>query len=77
VRSPRPALPVLLGIAVLVLVALGQSGEIRQRGSEGLGEGMPAREAALARGFVLGEDDRIDGKTEEDFRRAGLSHLLR
>ena len=75
-RSPRPALPVLLGVAVLVLVALGKSGEIRQRGSEGLGEGMPAREAALARSFVLGEDDRIDEKTEEDFRRAGLSHLL-
>ncbi|MDX6608554.1 MAG: competence protein ComEC [Solirubrobacterales bacterium] len=37
---------------------------------------MPAREAALARGFVLGEDDRIDAATVEDFRRAGLSHLL-
>jgi competence protein ComEC len=76
VRSPRPAFPVLLGIAILVLVALGQSGEIRQRGSEGLGQGMPPREAALARGFVLGEDDGVDEKTKEDFRRAGLSHLL-
>ena len=37
---------------------------------------MPAREAALARGFVLGEDEGIDAETEEDFRRAGLSHLL-
>ena len=37
---------------------------------------MPAREADLARGFVLGEDDRIDAATVEDFRRAGLSHLL-
>ncbi len=37
---------------------------------------MPAREAELARGFVLGEDDRIDAATVEDFRRAGLSHLL-
>ena len=37
---------------------------------------MPAREAALARGFVLGEDERIDAATVEDFRRAGLSHLL-
>jgi competence protein ComEC len=75
-RSPRPGFPVLLGIAVLVLVSVGQSGEIRQRASEGLGQGTPAREAALARGFVLGEDDRIDEKTGEDFRRAGLSHLL-
>jgi competence protein ComEC len=37
---------------------------------------MPAREAALARGFVLGEDEGIDAGTAEDFRRAGLSHLL-
>ena len=75
-RSRLPSLPVLLGISVLVLAALGSSGEIRQRASEGLGEGMPAREAALARGFVLGEDEGVDARTEEDFRRAGLSHLL-
>ena len=37
---------------------------------------MPAREAALARGFVLGEDEGIDAGTNEDFRRSGLSHLL-
>lgn len=37
---------------------------------------MPAREAALARGFVLGDDEGVDARTEEDFRRAGLSHLL-
>ena len=37
---------------------------------------MPAREAELARGFVLGEDDGVDPLTKEDFRRAGLSHLL-
>jgi len=37
---------------------------------------MPAREAALARGFVLGEDEGIDARTVDDFRRAGLSHLL-
>jgi competence protein ComEC len=37
---------------------------------------MPAREAELARGFVLGEDDGIGAATVEDFRRAGLSHLL-
>ncbi len=37
---------------------------------------MPEREAALARGFVLGQDDRIDAATREDFRRSGLAHLL-
>lgn len=75
-RSPSPPLPLLLGIALLVAVALTQSAEIRERASAGLGRGMPAREAALARGFVLGEDEEVDEATQEDFRRAGLSHLL-
>jgi competence protein ComEC len=76
VRSPRPPLPVLIGIAVLVAVAVSRSGEIRERAEHGLGRGMPAREAALARGFVLGADEDVDADTAEDFRRAGLSHLL-
>ncbi len=75
-RSPRPPLPVLVAIAALVALALARSGEIRERAEAGLGRGMPAREAELARGFVLGEDEGIDARTEEDFRRAGLSHLL-
>lgn len=69
-------LPVLLGIALLAAVAIGHSAEIRDRTAAGLGRGMPAREAALARGFVLGEDEEVDESTKEDFRRAGLSHLL-
>jgi competence protein ComEC len=76
VRSPGPSLLVLFGIALVVALALANSGEIRQRASQGLGQGMPAREAELARGFVLGEDERIDEATEEDFRRSGLSHLV-
>jgi competence protein ComEC len=75
-RSPRPPLPVLIGIVLLVAVALGRTGEIRARALDGLGRGMPAREAELARGFVLGADERIDPRTEEDFRRSGLAHLL-
>jgi competence protein ComEC len=74
-RSPRPSLPILIGIAVLVAVAVARSAEIRERALAGLGEGMPAREAALARGFVLGEDDELDQSTKDDFVRAGLSHL--
>jgi competence protein ComEC len=74
-RSPRPSLPVLVGIALLVAVAIARTGEIRERALAGLGEGMPAREAALARGFVLGEDDGLDQATKENFIRAGLSHL--
>jgi competence protein ComEC len=76
VRSPRPSPPVLIALAALVAVALAHSGEIRARAEAGLGRGMPAREAELARGFVLGEDEGIDARTTEDFRRSGLSHLL-
>jgi competence protein ComEC len=75
-RSPRPSLPVLLGIALVVALALANSVSIRERASAGLRRGMPPREAELARGFVLGQDDRIDEGTKEDFRRSGLSHLL-
>jgi competence protein ComEC len=74
--SPHPPLPVLVGILAVAALALVNSGEIRERASAGLGRGMPAREAALARGFVLGEDEGVDARTEEDFRRSGLSHLL-
>jgi competence protein ComEC len=76
VRSPRPSRPIVFGIALVVALALVHSGEIRERASQGLGRGMPSREAELARGFVLGEDEHIDEGTKEDFRRAGLSHLL-
>jgi competence protein ComEC len=76
VRTARISLPVLVAIAALLAVALAHSDEIRARAEAGLGRGMPAREAALARGFVLGEDDGVDAATKEDFTRAGLSHLL-
>jgi len=60
VRSPTLSLPVLLGLALVVTVALVNSGDIRDRAAAGLGQGMPPREASLARGFVLGEDEEID-----------------
>ncbi len=70
-----PAL-VLLCVLGAVGLALTHADEVKERASAALGEGMPAREAELARGFVLGEDEAIDPATEEDFRRAGLAHLL-
>src|SRR6202012_1239096 len=73
--SPRISLPVLVGLALVVALASAGAGEIRERAEAGLGEGMPPREAALARGFVLGDDDALDSDTKEDFIRAGLSHL--
>lgn len=68
--------PLLLAVGVAFLLALAHSDQIRARADAALGRGVPAREAALARGFVLGEDERIDPGTVEDFRRSGLSHLL-
>ncbi len=75
-RSARPSAAVVLAMLAVVALALGHRDQIRARAERALGSGMPAREAALARGFVLGEDERIDPTTSEDFRRAGLSHLL-
>ena len=49
---------------------------IRSRAETALGAGLDPEEEALARGFVLGQDDRIDPLVREQFRRAGLSHLL-
>jgi competence protein ComEC len=54
----------------------GRVDRIRRRAEDALDRGMPEDEGALARGFVLGEDDRIDADTREDFRRSGLAHLL-
>ncbi len=75
-RSGRPTRLVALAAVAVVALALAHRGEIRGRAEAALGRGMPAREAGLARGFVLGEDERIDAATVEDFRRSGLSHLL-
>lgn len=81
-EPPAPArgggrlLPVAVGVAAVVAVALAHAAEIRERAEAGLGVGMPPREAALARGFVLGEDEGVDRATTEDFRRSGLAHLL-
>jgi competence protein ComEC len=66
----------VLAVCAVVALAIGHRAEIRGRAEVALGRGMPAREAELARGFVLGEDAEIDAATVEDFRRAGLSHLL-
>jgi competence protein ComEC len=49
---------------------------IRDRAELALGSGTPEPEAELLRGFVLGEDDRIDAATVDDFKRSGLAHLL-
>lgn len=49
---------------------------LRDRAFAALEVAVPKREAALSRGFVLGEDSTIDKRTTEDFRNSGLGHLL-
>ena len=49
---------------------------IRSRSEVAVSSGLDPPQAALALGFVLGQDDRIDGLTREQFRRSGLAHLL-
>ena len=49
---------------------------VRSRAAAALESGTPDAEAALLRGFLLGEDDHIDPATVDDFKRAGLAHLL-
>lgn len=49
---------------------------LRNNALEALAVAVPPREAALSRGFVLGDESGIDERTAEDFRNSGLSHLL-
>jgi competence protein ComEC len=49
---------------------------MRQRAEQAVVAGMPQRDGELARGMVLGQDERIDPSTREDWRAAGLAHLL-
>jgi competence protein ComEC len=49
---------------------------IRNRAAAALDSGARTPQASLLRGFLLGEDDRIDPRTVDDFKRSGLAHLL-
>jgi competence protein ComEC len=55
---------------------LGAVDSMRRRAERSLGSGQSRPNAALARGMVLGEDEAIDQLERDDFRRAGLSHVL-
>ena len=49
---------------------------MRRRAERAVAAGLPAPEAALARGMVLGQDGEIDESTRQDWRDSGLAHLL-
>ena len=49
---------------------------IRRRAEAGVSAGLPPSLAALARGMVLGADEDISERTNEDFKDSGLAHVL-
>jgi competence protein ComEC len=49
---------------------------MRRRAETGISAGLSPEFAALARGMVLGEDGDVPETRRDDFRRAGLAHLL-
>ncbi|QEC49666.1 hypothetical protein FSW04_20180 [Baekduia soli] len=57
--------------------AAGLVDAIRRRAESSLDGGLPPAEAGLLRGMVLGEDEALPGDVADDFRAAGLSHLVR
>jgi competence protein ComEC len=48
----------------------------RERAENAITAALPPARAALVRGMVLGQDERIDPLVREDFRDSGLAHLL-
>ena len=57
--------------------APGRSTRVRRRAEAGLARGLPAKEAALLRGMVLGQDERLSEAVRTDFQRSGLAHSAR
>ena len=49
---------------------------VRRRAENGLTQGLAPPEAALLRGMVLGEDERLSDDVRDDFQRSGLAHIL-
>jgi competence protein ComEC len=49
---------------------------LRLRAERGVAAGLPSADAALLRGMVLGQDEAIAKAVRNDWRRAGLAHLL-
>ena len=49
---------------------------MRTRAERGVGAGLPRAKRRWPRGMVLGQDERIDETTRQDWRDSGFSHLL-
>jgi competence protein ComEC len=55
---------------------MGALDAVRARGEHALAAGVSEPSAALIRGMVLGQDEAIDPLLRDDFRAAGLAHVL-
>ena len=49
---------------------------VRRRAERGLERGLHTEDAALLRGMVLGQDERLSDAVRDDFQASGLAHLL-
>src|SRR3954454_3649142 len=49
---------------------------VRRRAEAGLAQGLKPPEAALLRGMVLSEDERLTDAVRDDFQKSGLAHIL-
>lgn len=56
--------------------AAGALDRVRARAERALAGGLPAEQAALARGMVLGQDHALAEATTERMRATGLAHLV-
>jgi competence protein ComEC len=50
---------------------------VRRRAEEALDQRLPAPQAGLLRGMVLGDDSALPPEVRDDFRASGLAHLVR
>ena len=55
---------------------LGALDGVRRAAERGLESNLAAPEAALLRGMVLGEDERLTQDVKDDFQASGLAHIL-
>ena len=49
---------------------------VRRRAERGLARGLRGEDAALLRGMVLGQDERLSDAVRDEFQVSGLAHLL-
>src|SRR6185436_17974197 len=49
---------------------------VRRRAERGLARGQRGEDAALLRGMVLGQDERLSDAVRDEFQVSGLAHLL-